>query len=77
LIKEKFGLDEGDAYTMSKSGVPLSDGTKTIKAAGIKSGETILIDYAEITIKVKKASGTVFDIKVDPDNKVDTIRYKI
>jgi hypothetical protein len=52
LIKEKLGLNEGDAYTMKKNGVAL-DGSITINAAGIKAGETVTIDYGEISIKVK------------------------
>jgi phage gp45-like len=62
---------------MSKAGVPITDTSVTIRAAGIHAGETIVIDYGEISIKVKKPSGQLIIVKVDPDNKVKTIRDAI
>jgi alcohol dehydrogenase YqhD (iron-dependent ADH family) len=76
IVKEKFAIDEGDAYQFKKAGTVI-DGTKTIRDAGIKAGDTITIDYGEISIKVKTPSGVVITLTVDPDNKLKTIKDKI
>jgi hypothetical protein len=63
---------EATKYKLVKAGVNL-DETKTIHDAGIKSGATLVANFNSITIKVKLDNKS-FDVEVDPDNKVKTIK---
>jgi hypothetical protein len=49
---------------------------KVIANTGIKNGAVLVADYSEISIKYKILGKTV-TIKVDPDNRVSTIRDAI
>jgi hypothetical protein len=60
---------------LTKAGVTLED-DKTINDAGIKNNTVLVANFNSITIKVK-LDGKEFDVDVDPDNKVKTIKDSI
>lgn len=74
-IKEKENID-GTGYKLVKAGVTIENEAQTIYKAGIKAGTTLVANFNQITIKVK-LDGKLFDVDVDPDNKVKTIKDAI
>jgi aerobic-type carbon monoxide dehydrogenase small subunit (CoxS/CutS family) len=78
VIKDKIKATEnieGTGYKLVHAGVTLDD-TKTIYASGIVKDATVVVNFNSITISVKLGTKT-FNIDVDPDNKVKTIRDAI
>jgi hypothetical protein len=73
-VTAKLGADLG-AYTLKK-GATVLDLEQTIYAAGIRAGETITADYNSISITVE-AQDQEYELQVDPDNKVSTIKDKL
>lgn len=74
-IKEKEGI-ETDKFVLKLQNEKLAT-TGTIKAAGVKAGSTITVDYDHININVKVPGGNTIKLEVDPDSKVSTIKTKV
>jgi hypothetical protein len=75
IIMKKEGIHTS-TFTITLDGEKLNF-RKTIYASGITNGSIIIVDINSIRIRVKSPEGKRFAIRVDPDDKVSTIKDAI